>query len=44
MTNFMVALHGLASDARELQEELMEALPKELAAAYIDRMQAERDD
>ena len=43
-TNFTGALHGLASDARELQEELMEALPKELAVAYIDRMQAERGD
>lgn len=43
-TNFTGVLHGLASDARELQEELMEALPKEIAVAYIDRMQAERDD
>ena len=43
-TNFTGALHGLASDAHELQEELMEALPKELAVAYIDRMQAERGD
>ena len=43
-TNFTGALHGLASDARELQEELMDALPKELAGAYIDRMRAERGD
>lgn len=43
-TNFTGALHGLASDARELQEELMDALPKELAGAYIDRLKAERGD
>ena len=43
-TNFTGALHGLAPDAHELQEELMGALPKLLACADIDRMRAERGD
>ena len=43
-TNFTGSLHGLASDAHELQEELMGALPKLLACADIDRMRAERGD